>query len=57
MCVLKFLRDEIAAKSLQSRLPDPVVERGFIFCTKYEKYEIYRPPLSQSNRIFRANDN
>ena len=44
-------RDEIAA-FLHSCLPDPLGEGGFIFCvlsTKYEKYEIYRPLLSQSN--------
>ena len=40
--MLKFLRDEIAA-FLHSRLPDPLGEHG---------YEIYRPPPSQSNRLY-----
>ena len=61
VCLLKFLRDEIAAV-LHSCLPDPLGKRSFIFIvlkTKYERYEIYRPSIlaNQITHILRANDN
>ena len=33
--MLKFLSDQIAA-ILHSRLPNPLGEQGFIFCTQYK---------------------
>ena len=56
--MLKLLRDEIAA-FLHCRLPDPLGERDFIFCTQYNMENMRFIDLLLANQIayiFRAND-
>ena len=52
--ILKFLKDEIVA-FLHSRLPDPLVKprlNAVSYFVLSTKHEIYRSPLSQSNRLY-----